>query len=66
MKQPQANPSPLKPLLGLHEGKLSVFVSAFPLSLLTPRHYRESAPPTMQPESEPTETLKTLERYFSQ
>jgi hypothetical protein len=65
MKQPAANPSPLKPFLGIHDGKLAVFVSAFPLSLLTPRHYRESAPPTMHPESEPTESLKTLERYLS-
>jgi hypothetical protein len=63
MKKEPANPSPLKPLIGLHQGKLTIFVSAFPISPLEPRHYRDS-PPQID-SANPMKTLTHLEKYFS-
>jgi hypothetical protein len=63
MKQEPPNPSPIKPFLGLHEGRLRWFVSAFPLSLLGPRHEREGAVPAVD-ERDAAESLRRMERYL--
>jgi hypothetical protein len=64
VKREEPRPSPLKPYLGLHHGKVEVFVSPWPLSLLSPRHLRETPPP--EPTADAEESLKRLEKYFSQ
>jgi hypothetical protein len=63
MKQEPPNPSPIKPFLGLHDGKLRFFISAFPLPLLGPRHEREGVVPAID-EREPGESLRRMERYL--
>jgi hypothetical protein len=65
MKQTHPHPSPLKPLIGLHEGKLRVFVASAPISLLSERHWRETKPPKIDSD-EISNSLKRLEKYFSQ
>jgi hypothetical protein len=63
MKQEPANPSPLKPVIGLENGKPTVYVCAFPLSPISQMHWRETEPPKLDPD-DPFETLKQLEKYF--
>jgi len=63
MKQEPPNPSPIKPFLGLHEGKLRFFISAFPLPLLSVRHLREGPVPAID-ERDAAESLRRMERYL--
>jgi hypothetical protein len=63
MKKTAANASPLKGFIGLHEGKLAVFVSAFPIPTIQPRHFRDEPPPKIDPNNL-MQTLKQLENYY--
>jgi hypothetical protein len=67
MKPANPNPSPIKPFLGLSEdGSVRVFVSPFPLHQITPMHWRDSDPPTLdKSQLEPArQQLTKLEKYF--
>jgi hypothetical protein len=63
MKQIPPHPSPLKAYIGLENGKPKIFVSAFKMPPIQPRHWRDSEPPKLN-ERDPIKTLQEFEKYY--